>query len=71
MFLINAPATSMNTIYEMLNQSVQIKNSLHLDTIVVEADQEIYAKAAKIVWKHRDKFHDIILRMGAFHPHYL
>ena len=30
-------------------------------------DQAIYAKAAEIIWKHPDKFKDVILRMGAFH----
>lgn len=30
-------------------------------------DQALFAKAAEIVWKQKDKFSNILLRMGAFH----
>jgi len=64
---INAHATEMTTVNELLRQSVLIRNSLNLYKIVVEFDQAIYAKAVEIIWKHPEKFRDVILCMGAFH----
>ena len=64
---INAPATEMTTVHEILRQSVLICNNLGLSKIVVMFDQAIYAKTVEIIWKHPDKFKDVILRMGAFH----
>ena len=53
---INAPATHMSTVNEILNQSMNIMQSLDLRTIVCVFDQALYAKAAEVVWKHREKF---------------
>jgi len=64
---INAPATQMSTVNEVLNQSLSIMQSLQLTKIICVFDQALYAKAAEIAWKHEDKFKNIILRMGAFH----
>uniref|UniRef100_UPI00358FD6F1 uncharacterized protein isoform X1 n=1 Tax=Myxine glutinosa TaxID=7769 RepID=UPI00358FD6F1 len=63
---INAPATEMTTVHEVLNQTLHIMESLQLNQIVCVFDQALYAKAAEIVWKH-DKFKNIIIRMGVFH----
>ena len=63
---INAPATELSTVYEMLNQAIGIMESLQLKTIVCVFDQALYAKAAEIMWKH-EKFKNIIIRMGVFH----
>ena len=30
-------------------------------------DQALYAKAAEIIWKHREWLSNILLRMGTFH----
>ena len=30
-------------------------------------DQALYVKAAEIIWKHSDKYDNIILRLGRFH----
>jgi len=57
----------MTTVNEILRQSVLICNSLNLYKIVVMFDQPIYAKAVEIIWKHPEKFRDVILCMGAFH----
>jgi len=64
---INAPATEMATVQEILIQSDFIRTSLNLDSIVVVFDQALYAKAAEIVWKHKDKYKAVVLRLGAFH----
>ena len=60
---INAPATELNTVFEILNQSELIRRNLSLDTVVVVMDQALYAKAAEIVWKQKDRFSNILLRM--------
>ncbi|KAL1262233.1 hypothetical protein QQF64_007498 [Cirrhinus molitorella] len=64
---INAPATQLSTVHEVLHQSISIMKSLQLNNIVVVFDQALYAKAAEITWKHQELFKNIILRMGVFH----
>lgn len=64
---INAPATDTTTVYEVLNQLLQIKETMNLQSIVVVIDQALYAKATEIKWKHRSQFNDLVLRMGVFH----
>ena len=64
---INAPATEMNTVYEIINQSELIRKELSLQTMVVVMDQALYAKAVEITWKHKQNFSNILLRMGTFH----
>ena len=64
---INAPATNMSTVHEVLVRSVEIKDMLQLKSIVVVLDQALYAKATEIVWTYHDMFKGIILRMGVFH----
>ena len=63
---INAPATELSTVFEILNQSEEIRKKLCLPAIVVVMDQTLYAKAAEIAWK-QDQFSNIVLRMGTFH----
>ena len=64
---IDAPATEMATVYEILNQSNLMMVQLHLEQIVMVMDQALYAKATYIAWKHKSKYANIILRMGTFH----
>ena len=63
---INAPATQMSTVFEILNQVLRVKEALELSEIAVVFDQALYAKAAEISWKHL-QYDKIVLRMGAFH----
>lgn len=64
---INAPATALSTVYEVLNQALKIMDILNLPEIVCVFDQAMYAKATEIVWKQSDRFQPIILRLGVFH----
>lgn len=64
---INAPATQLSTVNEILQQSISIMRSLQLKTIVCVFDQALFAKAAEVVWKHPGKFEGIVLRLGVFH----
>ena len=64
---IDAPASNMSTVFEVLSQSLKIKDSLRLNAIVVVFDPAIYAKAMEIKWKQSEHFEDVIVRMGAFH----
>ena len=66
---INSPAPQLSTVYEVLNQSFSIMQSLELSELVCVFDQALYAKAAEVIWKHQDKFKDIIIRMGGCLPH--
>ena len=64
---INAPATNLSTVHEVLIQSQKLKCSLGLQTMVVVFDQALYAKATDIIWKEPGRFTDIVPRMGVFH----
>ncbi|KAL9969089.1 hypothetical protein ACROYT_G021256 [Oculina patagonica] len=64
---VDAPATDMATVHEVLVRSLKIKDSLRLQSIVVVFDQALYAKATEIQWKHSERFKDLVLRMGVFH----
>ena len=64
---INAPATAMSTVNEVLKQALKIKESLNLNEIVCVFDKAFYAEAADIVWKHPDTFQSIVPRLGMFH----
>jgi len=48
---INAPATELTTVFEILNQSEEIRKKLDLSSIVVVMDQTHYAKG-RPVFKH-------------------
>ena len=62
---INAPATELTTVFEILNQSEEIRKKLDLSSVVIVMDQALYAKAAEIVRK-QDQFSNIVLRIGTF-----
>ena len=64
---IDVPATNMSTVFEVLVQSVKMKESLKLKSIVVVFDQALYTKAADIKWKISERFESIVLWMGGFH----
>ncbi|KAG1676877.1 Selenocysteine lyase [Nymphon striatum] len=64
---INAPATELSTVQELLSQSVFIQQHLSLDKIAVIMDQTAYAKAAEVAWKHKLRFESLLLMMGNFH----
>ena len=51
---INAPAMNMSTVYQVPMKSLQTKETLNLQSLVVVFDQALYAKATEVKWKHRD-----------------
>ena len=53
---INAPATELTTVFEILNQSEDIMKKLDLSPIVVVMDQALYAKTAEICMEARPVF---------------
>ena len=63
---IDAPATDI-TLYEVLVQSLKIKSTLKLKSIVLVYEQTLYAKATDVQWSQSERFKDIALRMGVFH----
>ena len=64
---INASATNLSTVYEILSQSEKIRETLSLKSIVLVFDQALYAKVTEVLWKSREQFSQLIPRMGAFH----
>ncbi|MES9881052.1 MAG: hypothetical protein ABW185_09245 [Sedimenticola sp.] len=64
---INAPATQLSTVHEILEQTKNIMQALELPEVVCVFDQALYANAAEIVWTNGDHFQNIVLRMGVFH----
>jgi len=64
---INAPATDLSTVYEILNGSLKIMHALDLTVIVCVFDQALYAKALEVAWKNEELFSPVIIRMGVFH----
>ena len=64
---INAPATEMSTVQEILRQCNVIKEEAKLKNIVLVLDQALYAKATEIAWGDAKKYENIILMMGNFH----
>ena len=64
---IDAPATEMKTVNEILRQSDEVRKMLNLKEIVVVIDQALYAKAAEIKWKHLSTYSSIIFQLGTFH----
>ena len=64
---INAPPTELSTVFHVLKQSELIRQHLSLNTVVVVMDQALYTKAAEIVWKRKEQFQNIVLRLGTFH----
>jgi len=64
---INAPATHLSTVYEVMIQVMKIKEELNLEEIVCVFDQALYAKAVEIQWKQGRMFQEVVIRMGCFH----
>lgn len=64
---INAPATKMKTVNEILCKLYEIRKVLNLKEKVVVMDQALYAKGAEIKWQHPNTYSFIILRLGTFH----
>ena len=64
---INAPASNLFTVHEVLLQSLKIKDTLALKRIVIVFDQALYAKSTEIIWKKSEQFKDVVPRMGVFH----
>ena len=64
---INAPATNLSTVNEVLMQSLSIAKKLALEDIAVCFDQALYSKACEIVWKEPEKLRPVVLTMGTFH----
>ena len=63
---INAPATDLSMVNEILKQAMKIARQLDVKVVCV-FDQALYAKVTEILWKDEEKMRTIIVRMGAFH----
>ena len=57
----------MSAVQEVLVQSLSIKNTLKLNSLVLVFDQALYAHATEIQWKQSKRLKDLVFRMGVFH----
>ena len=64
---IDAPAKDKATVHEAMVQSLKMKNTLKLKTIVLVFDQALYAKTTEVNWRQSERCRDIVLRMGVLH----
>ena len=64
---IDAPATQLSTVYEILQQSLNVMTHLRLNSIVCVVDQALYAKAVKRIWKNPEQYDRIIVQLGVFY----
>ena len=64
---IPSSPTQMSTVYQLLLRSLAVANELCQESVVIVLDQAIYCKAQEILWKHKEQFSRVVLRMGAFH----
>ena len=53
---INAPATELNTVFEIMNQSERIRKELLLEAIVVVMDQALLQKLLKLPGSKKSSF---------------
>lgn len=65
--VIDASPTDMSTVNTILLRSVDIADSLELDSIAVVFDQAIYAKAQQIRWQNACFSKRLVIRLGEFH----
>lgn len=64
---IDASASELSTINEVLQRCLKIKDSLKLKSIVCVFDEAIYAKAVEIKWKQPETYKSCIIMLGIFH----
>ena len=65
--IIDASPTEYDTVFTILDRSVEIASSLDQEKIVVVFDQAIYAKAQQIRWRNDEFMNKVVIRLGAFH----
>ena len=63
--------TKYDVIFQILRRSLECKDHLNLDFIVLEVDQAIYIKVLQLKFQlHKDnslKYDNVVVRMGGFH----
>ena len=65
--IIDASPTEYDTVYTILDRSLQIADTLKQEEIVAVFDQAIYAKAQQIRWSNEAFSKRVVIRLGAFH----
>ena len=64
---INAPATDISTVYNILEPCLKIKEALKLKAIVCVFDQAIYCKTMEIKLKNSERYSSCLVMLGIFH----
>ena len=64
---INAPATDISIVYNILERCLKIKEALKLETVVCVFDQAISCKTMEIKWKNSERYSFCLVMLGIFH----
>ena len=65
---IDAPATELSTVYEIMNQSNLMMEQLHLERIVVVMDQALYAKLLRLLGNTERNMQGLFYAWALFIP---
>lgn len=65
--VIPTSPTQLSTVYVLLQRSIEVADQLDQNSVVIVLDQAIYCKAQEILWKNKEQFSRVVLRMGGFH----
>ena len=65
--IIDAPATDIKTIKEILDRSTSIADKLSLKYMCLVFDEAIYAKIQTVRWKNESYLSRFIIRLGDYH----
>ena len=65
--VIEASPTELPTLYAVLQRSLQMAQQLGRHDVIVVFDQAIYAKALEFLWRNKDQFQQLVVRIGSFH----
>lgn len=65
--VVEASPTELSTVKHVLDRSIDMADTLQIETILLVFDQAIYAKAQKIRWNNPDVQKRTEVRLGEFH----
>ena len=66
--VIEASPSQFLTVYTLLQRSLQIADQLGQHDVIVVFDQAINANLTlEVLWKNKDQFQRLVVRIGSFH----
>ena len=65
--ILQAPVDEYDTITTVMNKFVSISNHIGQTHTVITADQPLYAKGMELIWANKEKYGNVIFRLGGLH----